>query len=428
MLFCKASPLDTTLSVYFYTTNRKDVILKKTNVVNFLLHKTLLEDINSSLDPEQQGEFFHCLLAYALNEDENGSQCGRLPLPSDPLVRLLFNQMIRQRERDVVEYQEVRERNRQNARSRGRRQQEQALNEDEEEPDPAPFYEPPAATVSDPQRLEADAASRRISLLNDIPIPNPIPDPNHNQKCIPTSIPMDTPAASHMGEGRMDRLQPFSQCTGEMEQEGRKEETSIFSLQGTGTGETDGGTEDRQALTLQVETGAAQPSSSTLMNASSFDPAQASNGVNTFGTALPAPVMMFAGRGTQQTFPSARMPNGTCTVAEAKAFIELNHLQTDAEEFVNHFNSIGWLDWNGRPIRDWRKVCSAWSKHKLTAPAEPTARPTRVFREQQFEQREYEVSTGMPDWMRQMMEKEDAERAAAQQAQQEASEPADAAD
>lgn len=59
-------------------------------------------------------------------------------------------------------------------------------------------------------------------------------------------------------------------------------------------------------------------------------------------------------------------------------------------------------------------------RDNVPKPAAPQygGRGPRILREQNFEQREYEPSTGIPDWMQQMLDEEKAAEEAARQAAQ----------
>ena len=107
-----------------------------------------------------------------------------------------------------------------------------------------------------------------------------------------------------------------------------------------------------------------------------------------------------------------------CTVEEARRFIDRYKLQVDPGEFVCYFDSRGWLDKSGQPVRNWQKLLRSWhSRHVQDGQQQQPAAPCRS-REQQYEQREYEDAPGLPDWMREMMEQEDRERAAQAAAEQ----------
>lgn len=74
------------------------------------------------------------------------------------------------------------------------------------------------------------------------------------------------------------------------------------------------------------------------------------------------------------------------------------------------------MDYAEKGIRTTDAADAAHEAHQQAKPAAgapqqtAAARGSRVIREQQYEQRDYEASTGLPDWMRDLMDKEDSQK------------------
>ena len=58
------------------------------------------------------------------------------------------------------------------------------------------------------------------------------------------------------------------------------------------------------------------------------------------------------------------------TLEEVKEYVKSHLLKVDAEKFYDHYNSLGWVNINGVPIRDWRATCRNWHRKNDNATEE----------------------------------------------------------
>ena len=84
------------------------------------------------------------------------------------------------------------------------------------------------------------------------------------------------------------------------------------------------------------------------------------------------------------------------TAEEVRAYAQDKGLQMDAEAFVDFYASKGWKVGNA-PMKDWQAAVRNWAKRDRASPSQPKG--PKVVREQQYEQRTYENSPDIPDWM-----------------------------
>lgn len=86
------------------------------------------------------------------------------------------------------------------------------------------------------------------------------------------------------------------------------------------------------------------------------------------------------------------------TAEEVRAYAQDKGLQMDEEAFVDFYASKGWKVGNA-PMKDWQAAARNWAKRDRASPSQPKA--PKVVRDQQYEQRTYENSPDIPDWMMQ---------------------------
>ena len=86
------------------------------------------------------------------------------------------------------------------------------------------------------------------------------------------------------------------------------------------------------------------------------------------------------------------------TAEEVRAYAQDKGLQMDAEAFVDFYASKGWKVGNA-PMKDWQAAARNWAKRDRASPSQPKA--PKVVRDQQYEQRTYENSPDIPEWMMQ---------------------------
>ena len=86
------------------------------------------------------------------------------------------------------------------------------------------------------------------------------------------------------------------------------------------------------------------------------------------------------------------------TAEEVRAYAQDKGLQMDAEAFADFYASKGWKVGNA-PMKDWQAAARNWAKRDRASPSQPKA--PKVVRDQQYEQRTYENSPDIPDWMMQ---------------------------
>lgn len=90
------------------------------------------------------------------------------------------------------------------------------------------------------------------------------------------------------------------------------------------------------------------------------------------------------------------------TAADVSAYARDKGMTLDAERFCDFYASKGWKV-GSQPMKDWQAAVRNWcarDKQDASSPRGPTG---KVLREQQYEQREYEKSDSIPDWMQKRM-------------------------
>lgn len=97
------------------------------------------------------------------------------------------------------------------------------------------------------------------------------------------------------------------------------------------------------------------------------------------------------------------------TAEEVAAYARDKGLVMDAEDFVDFYTSKEWRVGNS-PMKDWQASARKWARRDRASPAQP--RQPKVVRDQQYEQRPYENSPDIPDWMMERWREQQAKGAA----------------
>lgn len=82
------------------------------------------------------------------------------------------------------------------------------------------------------------------------------------------------------------------------------------------------------------------------------------------------------------------------TAEEVASYAREKGLAMDAEAFVDFYASKNWRV-GSAPMKDWQASARNWARRDRASPASQH----KVVREQQYEQRPYENSPDIPDWM-----------------------------
>ncbi len=84
------------------------------------------------------------------------------------------------------------------------------------------------------------------------------------------------------------------------------------------------------------------------------------------------------------------------TAEEVTAYCQEKGLKVEATTFVDYYASKGWLVGKS-PMRDWKAACRTWASRDTGQ----AAKPPKILRDQQYEQREYPQEQALPEWMQQ---------------------------
>lgn len=83
-------------------------------------------------------------------------------------------------------------------------------------------------------------------------------------------------------------------------------------------------------------------------------------------------------------------------------------LKLDPQRFCDFYASKGWKV-GKETMKDWKAAVRNWcarEQERTNAPPAPQPRQTKTVREQQYNQREYEDTTTLPDWMQQRLKEQ----------------------
>jgi len=76
------------------------------------------------------------------------------------------------------------------------------------------------------------------------------------------------------------------------------------------------------------------------------------------------------------------------TVDEVRAYCEERHNNIDAERFINYYETNGWVQGKGKPIKDWKAAVRTWEQNNFNSAKET----------------QKSVEIPVPDYMRQQIE------------------------
>lgn len=76
------------------------------------------------------------------------------------------------------------------------------------------------------------------------------------------------------------------------------------------------------------------------------------------------------------------------TVDEVRAYCEERHNNIDPERFINYYETNGWVQGKGKPIKDWKAAVRTWEQNKYN-PVKETQKSVEI---------------PVPDYMRQQIE------------------------
>ena len=85
------------------------------------------------------------------------------------------------------------------------------------------------------------------------------------------------------------------------------------------------------------------------------------------------------------------------TVDEVAAYAKEKGLELDADRFCDFYAAKGWQV-GKNPMKDWQAAVRNWARGE-TSRGSPQPKQPKVVRDQQYEQRPYENSPDIPDWM-----------------------------